>query len=115
MKDTMVVIHFGNSTDGEFLKRRKLRCSEAFVIRSSNRRRRKKRALLIADTITWFRSGKLRASAINCAKGGEAMQSCKYCGGRIIFRFCRQLPDGRMETRKRPFPIHVDGPCTRCP
>ena len=36
---------------------------------------------------------------------------CYRCGGRICFRTARRLPDGSYEVRKRPFPVHLDGPC----
>jgi hypothetical protein len=37
---------------------------------------------------------------------------CRVCGGRIIFRYSRVRPDGTVEHRAKPFPIHIDGPCS---
>lgn len=42
------------------------------------------------------------------------MKCCIFCGGRVIFRCCRRMPDGRVVWRRKPFPIHLDGPCGRC-
>lgn len=40
------------------------------------------------------------------------MATCNRCGGAIIFRYARKLPDGTWERRSKPFPIHVNGgPC----
>jgi hypothetical protein len=41
------------------------------------------------------------------------MPTCYFCGGAIIFRVQRRNPfSGELESRSRPFPIHIGrGPC----
>lgn len=40
------------------------------------------------------------------------MHTCNRCGGRIIFRMSRKDElTGQVIRYRRPFPVHLDGPC----
>lgn len=41
------------------------------------------------------------------------MQTCMYCGSRIEFRYSKQMPNGTYVRYQRPYPLHLDHPCTR--
>lgn len=37
--------------------------------------------------------------------------ACRKCGGRLIFRMCFRMKNGKVVCHGKPIPIHLDGSC----
>ncbi len=40
-----------------------------------------------------------------------AVYLCQKCGGRLIFRACVRMKNGKILYPAKPIPIHLDGSC----